>query len=128
LLHYFLPVRCFCLCAKKLPTIQETGLKAPAKIKIDGKIDEWDNQFMAYNRATDVYYSIANDGSNLYVLIQARYSEAIKKIIGGGITFSVIPGGKQTNALVSSATFPFIKSGGKRRYWYKISQPHRGHG
>jgi hypothetical protein len=108
----------FCLCAvsvyaQKLPTIQETGLKAPAKIKIDGKIDEWDNQFMAYNRATDVYYSIANDGSNLYVLIQARYSEAIKKIIGGGITFSVIPGGKQTNALVSSATFPLLKAGAK---------------
>lgn len=108
----------FCLCAvsvyaQKLPTIQEKGLKVPVRIKIDGKIDEWSNQFMAYNRATDVYYSIANDGSNLYVLIQARYSEAIKKIIGGGITFSVMPGGKQTNAVQSSVTFPLLNAGVK---------------
>src|SRR5471030_539366 len=52
--------------AKKLPDIQPTDLYAPSNIKIDGKTTEWEDKFQAYNRATDVFYTVANDNNNFY--------------------------------------------------------------
>lgn len=74
--------------AQKLPNKQEAALKAPASIKIDGKATEWDD-FKAYNSATEVYYTIANDDKNLYLVIQATNPLVARKIIAGGVTFSV---------------------------------------
>ena len=37
--------------AQKLPNTQETSLRAPANLKVDGKPTEWNNQFQAYNKA-----------------------------------------------------------------------------
>ena len=51
--------------AQKLPNKQEISFQAPTNIKIDGKASEWNNQFLAYNNATDIYYTIANDDKNL---------------------------------------------------------------
>jgi len=75
--------------AQKLPNKQEVNLHAPTNIKIDGKTNEWGDQFQAYNHATDVFYTMANDGNNLYIVIKAIKPRVVEKIIDGGITFII---------------------------------------
>jgi len=75
--------------AQKLPNNQEASVWAPANIKIDGKANEWDNQFQAYNKAMDVSYTIANDNDNLYLAIQATDRNVINTIAGYGFTFVI---------------------------------------
>ena len=36
--------------AQKLPKVQKTSIRAPENIKIDGKANEWDNKYQAFNR------------------------------------------------------------------------------
>jgi len=75
--------------AQKLPTIQQNNLRAPINIKVDGKPNEWRNKFQAYNSSTEIYYTIANDDSNLYLAIQAIEPDIVNKIIGGGVTLTI---------------------------------------
>jgi len=73
--------------AQKLPNKQEVSLWAPFDIKIDGRAEEWGNKYQAYNKATEVFYTIANDQDNLYLVIHATKSRIIEKIIEGGVSF-----------------------------------------
>jgi len=104
----FLPLLCPILAnAQKLPSVQKESLRAPANIKIDGKADEWDSQFKAYNHATELFYTIANDDDDLYLAIRVTNSRAIDKIINGGITFSFKdPLNKKATPL--TITYPLI--------------------
>ena len=79
---------------QKLPNKQETSVWAPADIKINGKASEWDTQFKAYNKATEVFYTLANDDQNLYLIIRAEIPGVINKIIRGGLSFIISPAGK----------------------------------
>ncbi|GAB2978990.1 hypothetical protein GCM10027049_13310 [Mucilaginibacter puniceus] len=74
--------------AQKLPQVQQTSLRAPADIKIDGKPKEWGGRFQAYNKTTGVYYTIANDAENLYLAIYSNEKDYTDKIIRNGITIS----------------------------------------
>jgi hypothetical protein len=76
------------LHAQKLPNVQTISLRAPAGVKIDGKTKEWNNRFQCYNHATSLFYTIANDDENLYLVIKAIDRDICKKIIGGGITLT----------------------------------------
>ncbi len=87
--------------AQKLPNKQEGSLHAPVNIKIDGKADEWGNQFRAYNPATEIFYIIANNNEELYLIVNANTYEIINKIMTGGITLTV-----KRNTTGSSFTFP----------------------
>ncbi|MGY3212786.1 hypothetical protein [Mucilaginibacter sp. HD30] len=71
--------------AQKLPNKQEVSFKAPANVKIDGKAAEW-GDFKAYNSATGLFYTLANDEQNLYLIIQAGNRRAMNKIFAGGIS------------------------------------------
>jgi hypothetical protein len=71
--------------AQKLPNKQELSLKAPANVKIDGKTTEWGG-FKAYNSATGLLYTLANDEQNLYLILRAEDRKIIDKIFGGGIS------------------------------------------
>ncbi|WP_295653794.1 hypothetical protein [uncultured Mucilaginibacter sp.] len=95
--------------AQKLPNIQQTSLYAPENVKIDGKADEWGNQFQAYNHATDIFYTISNDDDNLYVVVQATDAVVIKKIIYGNITLTVNQGNKASKNIALSVTYPSIE-------------------
>jgi len=53
-------------------------------VRIDGKITEWGN-FQAYNPATEISYTMANDNDKLYLVCSATQPEVIQKIIEGGI-------------------------------------------
>ena len=90
--------------AQKLPNKQETSVRIPANVKIDGKADEWGNKFEARNYTTDLYYTMANNNEDLYLIIQTKDKYAFKKIIDRGLTLSVNSpkGGKDLNF-----TFPY---------------------
>jgi hypothetical protein len=81
---------------QKLPGKQEGSLLAPPKVKIDGKATEW--TFRAYNIATDVFYTMAHDNDNIYLVIKAADESSVRKIISSGITFSVNNTAKKTDA------------------------------
>lgn len=95
--------------AQKLPNIQQNNLKLPGVIKIDGKSTEWGNEFQAYNHNTNVFYSIGNNNDKLYLIIQAKDPVIAKKIIGGGITFSINRADKRNSDENASITFPLFK-------------------
>jgi len=92
--------------AQKLPKVQTESVYAPANIKIDGKPTEWEGKFQAYNRATEIYYTIANNNENLYLIIQATDPDVINKITGGGITLSINKYGNKKDKNSVSITYP----------------------
>ena len=94
--------------AQKLPTVQNASVLLPAFFKIDGNAKEWNNTFQAYNKNTNIYSTLANDAQSLYVIVQARESIIIKKIIGGGITFTICTSGSRADANPFAVTFPVI--------------------
>jgi hypothetical protein len=92
--------------AQKLPNVQENSLWFPKSLKVDGKATEWDGKFQAYNKKTDIFYTVANDDDNLYLIVQAKDPDIIKKIIVGGLTFTVISPGKKNEENKVEVTFP----------------------
>lgn len=54
-------------------------------VKIDGKLDDWHSADFTYNKATKLYYGIANDENNLYLAIKSTNKANNYKINGGGI-------------------------------------------
>ncbi len=105
LLHYGF-AGAFTANAQKLPNKQEVGLYAPANIKVDGNATDWGNTFQAYNHATEVYYSIANDNDNLYMVIRATEPLVMRKIIAGSITLSLSNTQKSRNDADITITYP----------------------
>jgi hypothetical protein len=97
--------------AQKLPNKQVVSVRLPANVKIDGKTTEWDNKLQAYNHAVEAYYTIANDDKNLYLAIQATYPAIIRKIIDGGISFSILPSLPKDNVI--TITYPVFEPNNK---------------
>jgi len=85
--------------AQKQPQIQEGSVYAPANVKIDGKLDEWQNPFInvrkytgflnAFNSSCRIYYTIANDDKNLYLVVRGLGNGVSKKVLAGGLTLTV---------------------------------------
>ena len=94
--------------AQKLPSVQEKSLRAPAGIKIDGKAGEWNNQLQAFNKATEVFYTISNDNDKLYLTFQASDLDIINKIICQGITLTVNGSGKMKDQEGVAITYPAV--------------------
>jgi hypothetical protein len=107
---YFLLGAALCN-AQKLPKIQEESDRAPVNIKIDGRTDDWGNQFKAYNPGAAIFYSVANDDQNLYLVLQVKEPTVIKTIIGYGFEFSLQkPDSKnnRTKVIISYPVFEHI--------------------
>lgn len=98
--------------AQKLPNVQQTSARAPADIKIDGTLAEWNNTLQAHNRATDIFYTIANDDNNLYMVIQATTPHCIDKILSGGVTLTIKPDSKD-KAVPVAITYPLLTAKGR---------------
>lgn len=96
----------FAASAQKLPNKQETPVFAPANVKIDGKTTEWGDKFQAYNKATELFYTIANDNENLYLTVQATESLIARKIIAGGLTLTLSSSDKTQKAEKATITYP----------------------
>ncbi|MEO6521645.1 MAG: hypothetical protein ABIN91_08205 [Mucilaginibacter sp.] len=111
--------------AQRLPAVQKDPLRAPANVKIDGKATEW-GQYQAYNKATVVYYSIANDNENLYLLVKAEKANMIKKSIMAGITLIINRSAKKNDTLGQvSITFPLIPRKEQFRINEDVDKMHR---
>jgi len=99
--------------AQKLPTVQQASLRAPENVKIDGKPTEWGDKFQAYNKATDVFYTIANDDNNLYLVIQATDPSIINKLVNGRLTFMINKSGKKNNNDAIAISYPVFEKNNK---------------
>jgi hypothetical protein len=94
--------------AQKMPDVQVSNMIAPATIKIDGKISEWNDTFAAENKRTELFYSIANDDKNLYLVLKSSSTTAANKIMMGGITFLINTEGKKKEKDAITITYPLI--------------------
>jgi len=105
----------FCTCAfaqdiepKKLESIQKGSVFAPSPIKIDGKLNEWNNNFKAYNRNTRLLYILSNDEKYIYLVAKSTDFTTTAKIISGGINLIINAGGKKNDKDAPSITYPII--------------------
>jgi len=99
--------------AQKLPNKQETSVYAPANIKIDGQLSEWNDQLQARNAIDGIRYTISNNDENLYLTLVAPYREACRKLLRAGVTFSVsklTDKKRKDDPLVKAVTFPVINN------------------
>jgi hypothetical protein len=70
--------------------IQQASVRAPDKVKIDGKTDEWGKLFpQAHNPDIRVYYTLANDDKNLYLVLLSQGPYPNKKITLGGMSLII---------------------------------------
>jgi hypothetical protein len=94
--------------AQKLPGTQETSVWAPANIKVDGKTTEWNDTYQALNKTTNVYYTVANDKDNLYLVIKSTDQMNNNKIIGGGVNLTINTANKKTDKDAFVLIFPVV--------------------
>jgi hypothetical protein len=94
--------------SQKLPAIQETSIWAPANAKADARLNEWNDTFQAYNKTTTVYYTVANDDKNLYLVIKSTDQTNNNKIIGGGINFTINTDGKKKEKDAFTIMYPVV--------------------
>ena len=98
----------FSASSQRLNSTQSGSVYAPANVKIDAKSDEW-GDFQAYNTTTDVFYTLANDDKNLYLVVKSTNQMINNKIVAGGITFTINTNGKKKKDIGSFVTtFPLI--------------------
>jgi len=111
-IYLIIPALCLAVCssfAQKLPNVQQGGMRAPAGAKVDGNAAEWNGRFQAYNHATDIYYTVANDDEKLYLIVQATDPNIINKIISGGITLNICPSAKKDDKTAAGITYPLFE-------------------
>ncbi|MCW3465454.1 hypothetical protein [Chitinophaga nivalis] len=77
---------------------------APAEVKIDGQLTEWPKPLQFYNNVTKLFYTIANDQEQLYVVVSVPDQQSQLKIMRSGITITVNATGKKKGG--ASVTFP----------------------
>ena len=92
----------------KLKTVQTTSVWAPANVKVDGSLKEWDDTFQAYNKTTKIFYTLCNDDKNLYFIVKSIDVQNNAKIIAGGITLVLNTEDKKKDKDAFSLTFPNI--------------------
>jgi hypothetical protein len=97
-----------CLAAhgQKLKSVQEKGVRPPSNIRIDGKLTEWDDTFQAYNPAVSLYYTVANDDNNLYLIVKSTDQTTSNKISSSGITFTINTADKKKEKDAFGVKFP----------------------
>ncbi|HEY9535280.1 MAG TPA: hypothetical protein VIQ77_12135 [Mucilaginibacter sp.] len=105
---------CTCVFAqdvesKKLNSVQIGSVLAPEKVKIDGKLNEWNNDFKAYNRSTRILYILSNDEKNMYLAVKSTDFTTKAKIIAGGVDLIINANGKKKDKDAPSVTFPVIE-------------------
>jgi hypothetical protein len=110
--------------AQKLPNKQEGGLRAPANVKIDGKATEWGAELQAYNNATELFYTLANDEQNLYLIIQTKKRGIVDKVFSGGMSLfldNVNNADKNARAVISYSAIAKANRGDVNKAFYDTS-------
>jgi hypothetical protein len=94
--------------AQKLPTVQKVSVRLRDGIKIDGEADELGAHFEAYNPATELWYTIANDDKRLYLIFRANNQNiygVVNRILASGLTFTIVNNKTKYNKDIS-VTYP----------------------
>ena len=94
--------------SQHLNNTQQGSLWAPAGVRIDANAKEWGSDFQAYNSTTDVFYSMANDENNLYLVVKSTNQMINNKIMAGGITLTLNTSGKKKEKDGFALTFPMV--------------------
>ena len=113
----FLSVLCIGAYAQNLPNVQQVSLRAPANVKVDGKVTEWGDKLQAYNNGIEISYTVANDKDYVYLIVQAADRQIIEKIIAGGLAFTINTGGNKKDKNDPVITFPVYEKGKGRPYF-----------
>ena len=92
--------------AQNLPNVQRNGLRAPANVKIDGKAIEWGGKFQAYNKATNLYYTMANNAEFVYFIAHIQEAAVINRITNYGFTFEIYKNDNPQKKDLISITLP----------------------
>jgi hypothetical protein len=121
MLAIILPVLIY---GQKLPNVQPNSVRAPENIKIDGRASEVDNQFQAYNNATNIFYTISNDDKNLYLTLQATDHTVINKILGGGIVFTIDTSDEKNSKNGMKIIYPILDM--HNRVWVDLKDQPQG--
>lgn len=91
---------------QKLPNVQQTNLRSPANIKIDGKATEWKNKFEAHNHTTGIFYPVCNNDENSCLIVQASDHDVLTKITNKSVQFAVNSSHTKSDGNSASITFP----------------------
>jgi len=94
--------------AQKLPNKQEVSLRTPADLKIDGNSTEWGNQYQAYNKSIECFYTIANDDDKLYLILHATKSNIIEKMVKEELALQFSLSGKKDDDKNVTILFPVM--------------------
>lgn len=78
----------FSASAQKLPATQQLSLYAPDN-KPEGLFTASADKFQAYNKSNHLYYTIANNADNLYMIVHTNDKLIIQKIVRWGLTLTV---------------------------------------
>jgi len=92
----------------KLKSVQATSVWAPASVKVDGNLKEWDDTFQAYNKTTKIFYTLCNDDKYLYLVVKSIDIPNNAKIIAGGITLTINTEDKKKDKDAFTLTYPMI--------------------
>jgi uncharacterized membrane protein YgcG len=98
---------------KKLKDVQANSFLAPSPVKIDGKLADWNDEFQAYNKSTHLYYTIANDEKNFYLVVKTSDMTTKAKIAAGGLTLAINTAGKKKEQDAYSLTYPLRAAMGR---------------
>jgi hypothetical protein len=104
--YYLLLVGVFFLINPLFAQNTEVIANAPDQLKIDGKLIEFSDSLVNYDKTTKLNYALAHDAKNLYVFIKAIGKAEQNKIMAGGISISVNASGKKKAS--STITFPVV--------------------
>lgn len=93
---------------EKLKDVQTASVWAPAGIKTDARLSEWNNTFQAFNKTTKLFYTVANDEKYVYLVIKSTDAMATNKIMMGGITVTINTEGKKKTESAYNVTYPVV--------------------
>ena len=102
------------LLAAKAQNVQAGSVWAPANIKVDGKLTDWNNSLEANNKTVDFSYTIANDDKNLYLAVKSADQQTTAKILAGGVDFTINTEDKKKDKDAFVIVFPVINRAAMR--------------
>jgi hypothetical protein len=98
---------------QKLNAIQEGSVWAPAGIKVDAKMTEWNDTYQAYNKTTELYYTLSNDDKNLYLAVKSGSTQNSNKIMAGGVSLTINTADKKKDKDAFVVVFPYVNRAGR---------------
>lgn len=108
-LLFFSLFPCTGLFAQNLSEVQQGKERAPANVKIDGLLSEWDESLLTYNPSNRLFYTISNDEKNIYLVIKAVEFQAALKAMSRGVNFTVWPNSSKKSEFYS-VTYPSFEN------------------